>query len=367
MKAKVFKVPMSNPQDTSGIEKLIDEKKFHPGDVITIMGKTEGNGCVNDFTRGYATLALQVLFSKHLNISLEEAGKRINPIMSGGTEGVLSPHFTLFVSEGGSPGDGKTLRLAIGASHTREFLPEEIGRMSQVRETAKAVREAMQKAQIDRVEDVHFVQIKNPLLTAQRIKDAHSRKEDVVTHDAYESMGFSRGASALGIALALGEVKEKDLKDEVICKAWGLYSGVASASAGIELLHNEILVMGNSTAWGGDLVIGHAVMNDAIDGDAVREALNSAGLAFEWRPDQSQRDRIVNVFAKAEADPSGQVRGRRHTMLDDSDINQTRHARCVVAGVIASIVGDPMVYVSGGAEHQGPSGGGPVAAIVRAD
>jgi len=52
-------------------------------------------------------------------------------------------------------------------------------------------------------------------------------------------------------------------------------------------------------------------------------------------------------------------------MLDDSDINQTRHARAVVGGVIASIVGDPMVYVSGGAEHQGPAGGGPVAAIVR--
>jgi len=32
---------------------------------------------------------------------------------------------------------------------------------------------------------------------------------------------------------------------------------------------------------------------------------------------------------------------------------------------IASVIGDPMVYVSGGAEHQGPSGGGPVAVIAR--
>ena len=46
------------------------------------------------------------------------------------------------------------------------------------------------------------------------------------------------------------------------------------------------------------------------------------------------------------------------------DINHT-HARAAVSAVIASIVGDPMVYVSGGAEHQGPSGGGPVAAIVH--
>lgn len=90
------------------------------------------------------------------------------------------------------------------------------------------------------------------------------------------------------------------------------------------------------------------------------------GLKINDQLTKKQQERIVNVYAKAEADPSGEVRGRRHTMLDDSDINQTRHARCVVGGVVASVVGDPMVYVSGGSEHQGPSGGGPVAAIVRA-
>ncbi len=36
-----------------------------------------------------------------------------------------------------------------------------------------------------------------------------------------------------------------------------------------------------------------------------------------------------------------------------------------VGGVLASVVGRTALYVSGGAEHQGPPGGGPVAAIVR--
>jgi cyanuric acid amidohydrolase len=107
-------------------------------------------------------------------------------------------------------------------------------------------------------------------------------------------------------------------------------------------------------------------MRDAIDGEAVREALASAGLRADGPLRQEDAGRIVNVFAKAEADPSGSIRGRRHTMLNDSDINSTRHARAAVAAVIASIVGDPMVYVSGGAEHQGPPGGGPVAVIARA-
>jgi len=34
---------------------------------------------------------------------------------------------------------------------------------------------------------------------------------------------------------------------------------------------------------------------------------------------------------------------------------------------IASVVGDPAGYVSSGSRHQGPPGGGPVAAIVRVD
>jgi cyanuric acid amidohydrolase len=133
----------------------------------------------------------------------------------------------------------------------------------------------------------------------------------------------------------------------------------------VELMNCEIVLLGNSPTSAADLVVGHSVMRDAIDGEAVREALRAAGLRANGTVDPADAARVVNVFAKAEADPSGTVRSRRHTMLNDSDINNTRHARAVVGGVIASIVGDPMIYVSGGAEHQGPAGGGPVAAIAR--
>ncbi|HEV7665701.1 MAG TPA: ring-opening amidohydrolase [Chloroflexota bacterium] len=155
------------------------------------------------------------------------------------------------------------------------------------------------------------------------------------------------------------------LRDEDILHDWSLYSSVASASAGVELLNNEVIVMGNSADVGGDLLVGHSVMRDAIDAEAVREALRTVGLSVQGGLDPTDLDRVVNVLAKAEPDPFGSVRGRRSTMLDDSDINSTRHARAVVNAVIASVVGDPMLYVSGGAEHQGPAGGGPVAVIAR--
>jgi cyanuric acid amidohydrolase len=38
----------------------------------------------------------------------------------------------------------------------------------------------------------------------------------------------------------------------------------------------------------------------------------------------------------------------------------------VVSAVIAAVTGDPMCYVSAGAEHQGPAGGGVVAVLALA-
>jgi cyanuric acid amidohydrolase len=140
---------------------------------------------------------------------------------------------------------------------------------------------------------------------------------------------------------------------------------VASTSAGIELMHNVVIVLGNSNASASPFVIGHGVMRDAIDAAAVIAALKSVGLSIDDISDPAARDRLVNIFAKAEASPDGLVRGRRHIMLDDTDISATRHARAAVGGLIAGLAGTGAVYVSGGAEHQGPPGGGPVAAIAR--
>lgn len=72
---------------------------------------------------------------------------------------------------------------------------------------------------------------------------------------------------------------------------------------------------------------------------------------------------IVAVMGKTE--DNGCVND--HTMLIDSDIQATRHARAAVGAVLASVVGQTALYVSGGAEHQGPAGGGPVAALVRVE
>ena len=214
-------------------------------------------------------------------------------------------------------------------------------------------------------QDVHFVQIKCPLLTSDRVEAATARSNETVTNSAYGSMAYSRGASALGVAVALGEI-ESEIDDEHVLRRFDLFSSVASTSAGIELMHNVVIVLGNSTSSAAQFEIGHAVMRDAIDATAVISALKSVGLHFEdgSEPPMAGRE-LVNIFAKAEASPNGSIRGFRHIMLEDTDISSTRHARAAVGGLIAGLSGTGAVYVSGGAEHQGPPGGGPVAVIAR--
>ena len=356
--AKVHRIFAAAPNDVSGIESLIATGRIDPKGIVAILGKTEGNGNVNDFTRGFATLALTLMLEKHLG----RRAREVCLVMSGGTEGAMAPHWTVFER---AEGEGKGPALAIGRAHTAALKPEQLGRLFQVDSVAHGVRAAMADAQIADPADVHFVQIKCPLLTAQRIADAESRGQTVATCDTLKSMGLSRAASSLGAALALGELEADAFADADIGVDASLWSGRASASAGIELMNHEIVVLGMSAAWSGPLAIDHAVMADGIDIEPVRAALSRLGFNAAGQLAASERARLIAVLAKAEASHDGRLRGHRHTMLDDSDISSTRHARAFVCGALAGLVGHAEIYVSGGAEHQGPDGGGPVALIAE--
>ena len=350
---------MRGPSDTAPLLQLLDGGVLDVRYVVALLGKTEGNGGVNDFTREYATSAFANALAPRLGMTPAAVEDRVAMVMSGGTEGVLSPHVTVFarVPDAGAAVPGK--RLAIGIAATRAFLAHEIGRSAQIEATAQAVHAAMRDAGVADPADVHFVQVKCPLLTAERHDAATQAGHVPVTKASYASMAYSRGASALGVAVALGEVAGP-VPDAAVLRDWNLFSSVASTSAGIELMRNIVIVMGNAEGMAGNCVIGHAVMEDAIDLAAVLTAFRAVGL-----DGRGATARIVNVLAKAEPSPDGLVRGFRHIMLDDTDISATRHARAAVGGLIAGLAGSGAVYVSGGAEHQGPAGGGPVAVIAR--
>ncbi|HWM76531.1 MAG TPA: ring-opening amidohydrolase, partial [Methylomirabilota bacterium] len=85
MHAQAFKVGMRAPDDVSEAVRLLDQGAFRAEHVVAVLGKTEGNGGVNDFTRAFATLAFQLLIAERSGRDYREVAKRVPIIWSGGT------------------------------------------------------------------------------------------------------------------------------------------------------------------------------------------------------------------------------------------------------------------------------------------
>jgi ring-opening amidohydrolase-like protein len=360
---EVRKVTLGHVSDASGLAELVDSGVIEADRVVAVIGKTEGNGGVNDYTRIIADQAFrEVLLAKGTRRA--DAVDQVPIVWSGGTDGVISPHATIFAT---IPADraeqSDEPRLTVGYAMSERLRPEDIGRRAMIEKVADAVGVAMSRAGIDDPSDVHYVQTKTPLLTIHTIRDAKARGETVWTEDTHQSMDLSNGCTALGIAVALGEIEVPG--DAAVLHDRSLFSKVASCSSGVELDRAQVVVVGNTRGVGGRYRIGHSVMRDALDQDGIWAAVRDAGLPLPERPRTSDLDgRLVNVFLKCEVSQDGQVHGRRNAMLDDSDVHWHRQIKACVGGVAAAVTGDPAVFVSVSAAHQGPDGGGPVAAIV---
>jgi cyanuric acid amidohydrolase len=362
MAIEVAKVELKTVQDASGVEACIRNGQFKADEVIAVIGKTEGNGGVNDFTRILADQAFRAVLKKHGSRSEAEIAK-VPMVWSGGCDGVITPHATVF-ARNAKTGPASQSRLVIGTAMSAEIFPEDIGRPAMVEKVAEGVRAAMRDAGITDPADVHYVQTKTPLLTVDSVLDAHSRHKEVAC-EVHDSMGVSNGTTGLGIAVGLGEIKMPKAED--ICHNLDLYSSVASCSSGVELTQAQIVLLGNKAGVGGRYRIGHSVMKDALDIDGIYESIRNAGLELPERPRADDlKGRLVNCFMKCEADRTGKLRGRRQIMMDDSDVPWHRHAKGAVGGVAAAAIGDPAVFVSVDAMHQGPQGGGPCIAIIDA-
>src|SRR5256714_13873850 len=253
----VCKVPMEHVQDTAGIEAAMQQWNFSADDIVAVVAKTEGNGGVNDISR--------IVVDRVLRDFLVAKGSRtraqalqVQIALSGGCDGVISPHYNVFArvpEDDSSRASKDDLRLTVGFAVSEKILPEEIGRLPMVEKVAAAVRKAMKEAGITDPKDVHFVQTKTPLLTAERIADAKRRGKDVFKTEMMESMAVANATAARGIGVGVGEF---DLpRQEQIARDLNLYSSVASCSSGVEQDEAQIVVVGNRKGIGGGLPIPH--------------------------------------------------------------------------------------------------------------
>ena len=374
-RVELFVCPMATPADTKGLQALADSGKINPDTLVALVGKTEGTGFHDDWGRVWADVALREWTGNFLGIPTTEVAKQVIFVLSGGCPGVITPHIAAVTREWVDIPDDKTAgidkRLVVGRAGSDPMPPEEVGRMGQIRKVAAATRLAMTDAGLSDPKDVHLVMVKVPGLTTASIEDAESSGKTVVSHDLTfgpEGAGsYANDAAALGVAMALGEVQESSLSDDVVRRNWDLYSEVAMTSSGGEKRHGEVVVFGNSSSSQSALKIGHAVTRDFIDAEGVRNALRSAGLTFTALPSEADLSNLVHVFAKSVIPGSDKVRGQRITLLDDADAYQI--GKALGGMLIASVTGRTTNYVSGGERnsHQGPPGGNIVAAVVKAD
>jgi cyanuric acid amidohydrolase len=365
MRANVHRFGLKDPSDVSGLSEAIAKGIVDPQKIVAVIGKTHGNGLVNDYTRGYLTLCLSQLIGHWIGVPAESVRKRVPFVFSGGVEGVLSPHYAVLTVDPGATAAGEEKSLAVGVAFTPELSPSDIGRQRQIDLTSQAVGQAMASAGIESPNDVHFVQVKGPAFTLEDIVAAGNAGLTCRTDNPGKLMGFGRGASALGIGKALGEIPASEAIEAAVLHDFRAYSSVASASAGVEVRVNEIIVVGLSSAWSGPLTIAHRTMRDALDIISVTELACDLGLSPAPQIPAAQARRIRAAFVKCEAQRDGTIRGRRHTMLNDGDIDQQRHIRAAVGAIVAAVFNDTALFVSGGAEHQGPDGGGMVAVIAE--
>jgi cyanuric acid amidohydrolase len=360
---QVYRLPMAGPDDVSQLEKLLVSKTINPQSIAAILAQTEGDG----YARGYSALNFQLLLEKYTGRTRQEINASIPMLMIGLTGGLMSPHYSVLTREEIKAQPTGKKRFTFGIAETRVLLPEEYGTREQALLVAEAVKAAIKDAGITDFKDIHCVEVKCPNLTATRVADAESRGQKVVSKDFGVSGAKAKGASALGVAIALGEVNEKDVTNEAICTNWNLYSNVASTSAGTEQVACRVIVMGNSTQSASNLVIGSGVMKDTLDLDGAFAAFKSAGLQFNERIPADQAKKVAAVYINAGADAMGSIRGRRTTMKSDFLAGyQGIFAKAVINAIVGSLIGDTMILASAGYEHQGALGSNLVAVIAEA-
>ena len=170
--------------------------------------------------------------------------RQVPIVWSGGTDGVISPHATIFATVPADVAERSDQpRVAVGYAMSEPIRPEEIGRRGMIEKVATAVRAAMDKAGITdsarralrpdqdaTADDPHDPRREGPW--PDRVDRAHARVD-----------GPSNGCTALGVAVALGEIEMPD--DSAVMHDRSLYSAVASCSSGVELDQAQVVVVGN--------------------------------------------------------------------------------------------------------------------------
>jgi ring-opening amidohydrolase-like protein len=359
--------PLFRADDVSGLRDALRRGDLIGADIVAVTGKTEGEGGPDDRSRAAIDNAIRALVSELTSLSTRAIAE-IPMNFSGGSGGVISPHFTVFTASAVEPtvpsGSGGVGRLVIGRGVSAPIPAEQLGRLGLVDAVAAAVDTGLGDAGIT-PDRAAYAMVKNPMLTPALIADAERRGASVIDPPHGLSALFRQsGGTALGAALALGDVQRP--AEEQIGVDTSLYSSRVSASSGTESDRAQALVFGNAVDAPGSLSVGHAEMTDALDVAALHRACRAAGLDVpDFAAPATFAHRVAAIFVKCNPTDDGTLRGYPQSQEGGAwDRKYTTQLKASVGGMFAAALGNPAFYISGAGIHQGPPGGGSVVVIA---
>jgi len=334
------RLDLPDPGDATVLAAAIADGRIARDGLRAVLLKTPGNGLTNDYSRTLAIRAVQAALGD---------GPAPMLLASGGTEGVAVPHL---IALGEAPSGPARLSpgLALGLGAGPAIPAGEHGGPAMSRAVAAALDAAMASASIADPADVALVLVKAPLPPPI----AFAR-----TEEAYAALkGACRGAAALGIAAALGEIGW-----DAAVVGGAAHGRRALVAAGTDVVAPLVLVLGHAVGWGGSLAIATGMLADMLDAPGAAALLARLGLDAAPQLQPEQQARVRAVLTKGEMPVL--LRGGRPAALDDSDIHPNRHYRAALSGMLGGLLGDGRIFLSGGAEHQAPEGGVVFSVIVE--
>ncbi|MBL0931624.1 MAG: hypothetical protein IBJ15_16095 [Alphaproteobacteria bacterium] len=262
------------------------------------------------------------MLGQRLGCDEARAGEQGPILVSGGSEGPVSPHLVIW-TKGQATGERG---LLAGVSRI-EVAPADHGTAKHRDATARQLADLM-AASNWRADDVGLVIVRAP-----------SNFEDPATDPAV------RKQAALGVAQV---VDGKDAN----------FASRAFVVARHDGPGQQIFVLANGAGGDPAYAVSHAVLADPFDSPSVAGALAKFGFVAspQLPPDQSKR--LIAAISKGDAPANGTIRGMPHAMNLDNDVAMHRHSRAAYGAMIGSTIGHGAVLVSGGAEAQGPDDGG---------
>ncbi|MFC0673484.1 ring-opening amidohydrolase [Brachybacterium hainanense] len=360
---EAHRITPERPGDMSGLRTLIAEGRLRPDDVVAVTGKIEG-----DFPgqgRGPSTeQAVRDALAVEGGRTLAQIA-RIPMAFTASGIGMLSPHAVLWTRRPAAPAAPGETRLALGLARSPVLQPAWIGTSRQIEATAEAVRAAAADGGMDPAE-VEYVVAKAFYPTEDDLAAARDAGHEIPELSPGRMFELGSGSAGLGVAVALDGLPMPRGEDVGVRR--DLFSSKVAASANPWPLHvqegprTRVLAFGNIPGAGGKLRVGHAEIRDHLDVDALRRALVRAGLDVGGAPlTPAQRERVLAVYVKYGLSTDGRLRGRRQVTENPAHVNELKAA---LAGMYAGYLQDTLLWISASAVHQGPPGGGTIAAIV---